>query len=667
MLESGLSPMQEQLLHSEKFVRLVSAPTGSGKSYVFVRAAVREGNRILFIVPTKRLLQNLSDSASEQARHELRQRGWREDRIEKWISKSIVNWDANQSFEEGRQRYPTRLEQLVSPQVSLLFAIPEVVVSMISGGWVKGGTSVNPFTYPRSFDHIVFDEFHTISDRSFGLACLLGLLAVSERQGKVSLLSATPINVINILKRVGISENDIESITENIVAGHPDGSRPIHGDVTIQIRDCTLLESLKEESIVPAVEKSISEGYTVLFIYDSLQRLKQQEPTLRSLLTRFGISDEKILTINSIDDSARKLGDSPRGRKYADPRNYSVLICTSSVEIGVSFRSTLLLMEPGHSTLSFVQRIGRVSRGKENGMVVVSCPKDRRNRNRWIKHVVSVIERNKELDIQTFTAKILSDVRRKLEPASNLKSNSASLEFYRKASWRGAFWAGLFIKAVLLEKMSVQKEARKRLGQLQGNTFRKISFMIDRIKSVDMVDDNIPRKMQPHKEWLSALLNSALTYRDIGSTITVIDPDGTQRTVPEGFLRRATSILRRYIQHEKDGEMVVRLQSKTLDQEIQNYSGNTKEQRLQLYVRSPIGGPGFSVSIREHDWHGEIISRRLVEEWKKNFAHLIPKSRKHEASPRENVMQAATELIEMLGRPPLEEDYEDSEQSTFFA
>ena len=31
---------------------------------------------------------------------------------------------------------------------------------------------VNPFLYLRRFDHIVFDEFHTIDDRSFGLACL---------------------------------------------------------------------------------------------------------------------------------------------------------------------------------------------------------------------------------------------------------------------------------------------------------------------------------------------------------------------------------------------------------------------------------------------------------------------------------------------------------------
>ena len=74
-LASGLSPMQERLLRSEKHVRLVSAPTGSGKSYAFMRAVLDEGAHVLFIVPTKRLLQNLIEDARGQARDRLRERG----------------------------------------------------------------------------------------------------------------------------------------------------------------------------------------------------------------------------------------------------------------------------------------------------------------------------------------------------------------------------------------------------------------------------------------------------------------------------------------------------------------------------------------------------------------------------------------------------------------
>ena len=138
-LESGLSPMQEKLLTSPKFVRLVSAPTGSGKSYVFVRDAIENNKRILFIVPTKRLLQNLIDDAGEQAGEEFRKKGLTEDEIRSKVSQTIIGWSANQPTEEGINISVRRVLQLRDPKIKIIFAIPEVVVSMISGMWIKGG------------------------------------------------------------------------------------------------------------------------------------------------------------------------------------------------------------------------------------------------------------------------------------------------------------------------------------------------------------------------------------------------------------------------------------------------------------------------------------------------------------------------------------------------
>ena len=658
--------MQERLLNSPKFVRIVSAPTGSGKSYAFVRAAIGSDKRILFIVPTKRLLQNLRNDAREQARAQLRSRGLTDERIESWISRSIIGWDANQAAEEGRRISVTRVAQLEDLGIKIIFAIPEVVVSMISGVRVKGGTAVNPFSYVRLFDHIVFDEFHTISDKSFGLACLFGLLAGSDRQGKVSLLSATPVNIIDVLRGVGIHENDVGVISEQVVVGHPKGNRPIHGEVTIVVQDhSTLLETL--ETNVDAAVESIADGYTVILIYDSLQRLKKQEEQLRDSLQQQGVLAQRILTINSIDDSKHKLGSSRRGLVYRDPRNYSVLICTSSVEIGVSFKSNFMIMEPGHNTSSFIQRVGRVSRGKDTGKVIVSCSRDRRNRHRWIKQIASLIERNEVLDVQTFTAKILANSLRQLEPDTSFSPSDSSVQFYRKASWRGVFWVGLFIEALLSTKMDVQREARNRLMELRSGKVKLVSAMVNQIRQVGVINDNVYGKGQPHKEWLNALLNSAFTYRDIGTTLTIINPDGTCLTVLESFIRRATSILSRYIQEEEDGQTVIRLRSKTLDQEIRDHSGNTKENRLRLYVRSPIGGRGYSISIREHDRQSESTSIRLVEEWKMRFHNSMTESRRDSNSRQATVMTAATKLVELLGKPPLEEDHEDSVESAIFA
>ncbi len=673
-MASGLSPMQERLLRSDKFVRLVSAPTGSGKSYAFMRAVLDEGAHVLFIVPTKRLLQNLIDDAREQARERLRKREWSDAQVEAWIDEQIVEWSGNQASDGAESLAAARVRQFLNGGAlsdgRVIFAIPEVVVTMISGIRITGASTVNPFLYLRHFDHIVFDEFHTIDDRSFGLACLFSLLAVAERRGKVSLLSATPTDVTKVLEGMGVGAGEVEQISEEIVAGHPPGHRPIHGDVVLSLRECSLTESIRLS--IHAVRASIADSRTVIVIYDSLQRLKQEEQTIRIALREVGVSEQRILTINSIDDSERKLGESRRGRRYADPRNYDVLLCTSSVEVGVTFRSSLMFTEPGFGLASFVQRVGRVSRGADNGQFIVSLSEARRNRYAWTRTIKKVIEDHGELDVQTFTAKILSDVRRRLQPTrkeaeTDFAVDDPTVSFYRRTSWRGAFWAALFIVAVGRTKMKVQKEANARLREISPSIVKFVNAKIGEILSVDVVNDNLPLSSQPHKRWVEALLSGALTYRDIGATIEVVDPDGTRHSVTESLLRRATDILSRYIVSEEDGEQVVPLVSRTLDQEFRVFTGKPSVQKMTWYVRSPIGGEDFTLSIQEREKGSEQLNVRLVEAWRNQFARFIPAQGSGYDDPRKKVMGAATALVERLGRAPLYEDYEDSAESAMFA
>ena len=544
ILPSGLSPMQERLLRSKKLVRLVSAPTGSGKSYAFMRAVLDESAHVLFIVPTKRLLQNLLEDACVQARERLRECGWGEARIGTWIDERIIEWSGNQA-DDGRQRLSaTRVRQFFDGGANaggrVIFAIPEIAVRMISGIHITGASTVNPFLYLRRFDHIVFDEFHTIDDRSFGLACLFSLLAVEERQGKVSLLSATPIDVTKVLERMGVGPNDVETIVEEIVDGHAPGHRPIHGNVAISLRECSLPDSIALS--IDAVRASIAGGRTVIVIYDSLERLKQEEMAIRSILVEAGLPNASVLPINSIDDSERKPGEPRRGLRYADPRDYDVLLCTSSVEIGVTFRSTLMFTEAGFGLASFVQRVGRVSRGADDGQVIVSLPEGRRSRQAWTRRIADVVEQHDELNVQEFTAQILRDERRRLEPTQKEADADSAADgtrpsFYRRASWRGAFWAALFIVAIRRTKMKVQKEANARLREISPSMVKFVEGKIGEILSVEMVNDNLRRQSQPHKRWVDALLASALTYRDIGAAIVVVEPNGTRKTVQPIFPR----------------------------------------------------------------------------------------------------------------------------------
>lgn len=669
-LPSGLSPMQERLLRSDKFVRLVSAPTGSGKSYAFMRAVLDEGARVLFIAPTKRLLQNLLDGGREQARQMFRQRKLSDAQANAWIDERIIEWSGNQAADGGESLTTKRVRQLLAAPTGgrVIFAIPEVVVGLISGIRIAGAGAVNPFLYVRSFDHIVFDEFHTIDDRSFGLACLFSLLSVTERRRKVSLLSATPIDVTAILTRCGVESNDLETIVEEIVDGHPPGHRPIHGDVEICMRASSVPESIAQK--IEAVRRSVDGGHTVIVIYDSLQHLIREAPEIRRRLSGIGIDDKDILKIHSIADSERRPGAPGRGHRYADPRAYKVLLCTSSVEIGVTFKSTLMFMEPGHGLASFVQRVGRVARGSHEGQVIVSLSEQRRSRDAWTRRVAGVVEQHPEASIQTFTDEILRDVRRRLEPTREQidlepAESHGTVPYYRRASWRGAFWAALFIVAIRRTRMKTQHEARERLQRIAPNAVRLVAARIRAILSVDAVDPNQRRSRQPHRRWVEALLVSALTYRNIGATIVAIDPNGTRHTVTESLLRRATTVLERHVVSDEEDGRVIRLLSKTLEQEIQEPSDRSKLLRLRLYVPSPVGSEGFSLAIPERERGSEQTSRRLVEEWRQHFAALIPKGGDAPTDPRRKVMGAATDLVELLGRPPLDEDFDDAAESAF--
>ena len=673
-LDSGLSPMQERLLRSEKRVRLVSAPTGSGKSYAFMRAVLEENAHVLFIVPTKRLLQNLFEDAREQARQLLRERGLDESQTAGWINERITCWSGEQADDDKERLRTKRARQLQSAGQSsagrVLFAIPEVVVKMISGVSVTGASTINPFLYVRQFDHIVFDEFHTIDDRSFGLACLFSLLTVNEGQAKLSLLSATPIDVTAILGKMGVDTDKIEQISEDVTDGHPKGHRPMHGNVTVSLRTGSLVDSIATN--LDAVRESAQEDRTVIVIYDSLRRLQQDEEALRALLQQHaGIDDGSILSINSIDDSKRLPGESRRGRSYQDPRDYRVLLCTSSVEVGVTFQSTLMFMEPGHSLASFVQRVGRVSRGADDGRVIVSSSQQNRDRRPWVRKVARVIETHDEIGIGEFTERILADVRKRMEPTieqanADLTEDQRSLSYYRKASWRGCFWAALFLVSVRRTRMRVQQGAQARLRSLSPGTVRFIETKVSEILSVDRVNDNLPMQRQPHKKWIDALFSAALTYRDIGPSVDVVDPDGTRHTVSESFLHRSSDILSRHIASEEGYGSVVHLLSRSLKEEIKAFTGSRGLQWMQLCVRSPLGSGAFDLRIPEWEMGTEKLNRRLVEEWNHRFGSWASSSN-GATSSQQKVMAAATSLVERLGWAPLEADFEVAAESALFA
>lgn len=63
-----MSEFQNQLLNDPSLVRMAEAPAGCGKSYAFLRA-VLNGDRVLFVVPTRRLAMNLISTLQHDMRN----------------------------------------------------------------------------------------------------------------------------------------------------------------------------------------------------------------------------------------------------------------------------------------------------------------------------------------------------------------------------------------------------------------------------------------------------------------------------------------------------------------------------------------------------------------------------------------------------------------------
>ena len=96
-----------------------------------------------------------------------------------------------------------------------------------------------------------------------------------------------------------------------------------------------------------------------------------------------------------------------RGHVYADPNEYQVLLCTSAVEIGVTFSSTLMFIEPGFNIAGFVQRVGRVARGATAGQVLVSLSARRRESDPWVREMADLVKNNSFLTVQEFAEGLL--------------------------------------------------------------------------------------------------------------------------------------------------------------------------------------------------------------------------------------------------------------------
>jgi CRISPR-associated endonuclease/helicase Cas3 len=552
--ESGLSPLQKELLDNAAPIRIAEAPTGAGKSYAFEKAMAR-GGRVLFIVPTRRLAQNLLAGLSQNL---VCDHGWSEEdalrKLALWSSDATAKLRTEGVVKIGARRIreifdidPTRAGG------EMIVAIPETVSHLLLRfGREAGQTDVGVFDLLSNFEHIVFDEFHTISARGFGLAGLIAKLA-AEADGvraKVSFLSATPLDIRPVLRKLDVPEKCIVDLHEELT----ESGRWVHGEVRLLLSNEPRLSDLVRDH-AEAIRHEIEKGRQVVVIYDRLHDLMLQLFDMQAALREAGVGQGRALLINSISDST--VGDDGTGffavGRQQPPERFDVLIATASVEMGVTFRADMLFMEPGFEPMNFLQRYGRAARGDHWGLVVVRWDGEEANRRPWLRELRRWMEEHngKEAAIGELTAILGRAARLRFEDCPE-----DSPRHFGRLSNRAAYAAGLYWK-VLMDHWSSRGGRWGHLKAHQPKPAGHVHSLLQQVRALER--DRIFGK--PAKEWCNRFEAEARTLRDIAPRIRVLDERGRSMHVPELWLRRSTDILERFplVFSDRDGLEEVRI------------------------------------------------------------------------------------------------------------
>lgn len=508
--ENGLSDMQATLLRKTSPVRLVSGPTGAGKSRSYLNM-VLAGRKILFVVPTQRLAGNFFAGV----RADLLAHGWSEEKIGRRLHCWIGETAPGVSIAE---RDATRLNAIERSD-GLFIITPDTLSRILQKRWGKG--VVGAYFIADIFDEIVFDEFHLLDHRSFGLACVFAKLAdVMCGDGRIrlvtSFLSATPFDIRPVLEKSGVRPESIGVVTEVLV----EEGRPLHGDVSVEANDAaTLLEIVTAE--IDDVAARVRRGERVLILYDSLDRLYRESPVLEDLFARHGLARPLI-------DSSQHKNDSDRA-----PDDAHIIISTSTFEMGLTVPGlSLAVLDPGIGPMNLVQRIGRVARGDMTGRVIVRIPSPPA-RSPWIDEFVALVSSAPRIPVDVFGAAMA-----KLSGLDRRYSISETDE-------DGVFYGGLGSNAVyaaaLYWAVLIENEAHG-----LGNAYHVRRGVIDAQPPLTRLVRrwlSLLEETRQGRKLAEAIKREACHIRDIGPGVEMRLANGDRKSIQIDWLVRNTTIL----------------------------------------------------------------------------------------------------------------------------
>jgi len=650
---SGLSPLQKELLINAAKIRIAHAPTGAGKSYAFQQLLKdkTDKKRILFIVPTRRLAQNIANGIKRDL---------------KGIEKTLRVWTSDQTEqlkEENKKAHIERLKEVdlidgSRLQGEIIITVPEVISQLILRRRLeKDQNDKSIFNLLYSFHHIVFDEFHTIDERGFGLAGTFAkLISMQEydNHAQLSFLSATPLDISKVLINLGIPTGHFTVLKDKLT----EKGRVIHGDVCLEFNESSnMVDTLRLH--IDKILKEINNNRQVVIIYNSLADLKHDcEEKIPALFAQYNIKIEDCLSINSLDDSKKSTnikGQLAVGRMQ-DPSKFKILIATSSVEMGVTFEANLLFMESGFKPMNFLQRYGRAARGDHTGHVIVNWNKESTQYLYWFQQLLAWVNTKNEqyCEITELSQQLSQGLNEQFAPpnledcldAENEEIEEGNIVFGVLGN-RAIYITGLYWYVLLNNSLiSKSKEHRKIIStfkegfpeQSPPKSFLNITKYLKKLKEAQK-DPECQIIAKACNKWHDLFIEQVKILRDIEPKITV-NANNVQQEISYSWLERETSILDyAYASQDTEGTIILNVPN--------DFNTYLLEKRQYVAKRKTVYFP--------HSHHSIVLEDRgmigLMRDWVNEFyENDIYDLSEHKG------MQAARRLVLCTGIIP--SDYE---------
>lgn len=349
----------EDLFRSESsFFAINASPTGSGKTYSWLKPALDRSIDTIAVYPTNALIadQVRTGNALIKEHYEPGEVG-----VIEATGSTIARWrsEADTSIDKGEALRRKVDESLTTNRSTILFTNPDYL-TIVRKQLFRHRAIRNHFD---RFGMIVFDEFHLadVKQRNSLLFLVDEMYELPPAQSNTTrfcFLSATPDNEENAGRSLVTSLRDSVQVEPHLITADARPSDGVGSDgwvdvmpaVDLRLRDAptfktgeTLLEAESFDEFVEFCEGGktvvmLDGVHEVDLVYEALQ---EQVPINVERITGFdrGDVDEKI-------------------------SGFDVLISNSAVEVGLDFQPDRIVFS-AHNAASLVQRLGRL-RAKED-------------------------------------------------------------------------------------------------------------------------------------------------------------------------------------------------------------------------------------------------------------------------------------------------------------